>query len=149
MSKNNNEGKVKKVAKQVILGKEKPPFLLRTVCSITFTWSGIMMLFLSLSGLVAFISGKDLFDIEMFQGTTPKLFLSYAALHFLMILGAVLMWRLNKSGFYLYTFASITTLVFLYLNFLHFDDFNWKDIVVFSATLGLIALFGLHWKKFK
>ncbi len=76
-------------------------------------------------------------NINMFLNVNPTLFLWQAVFSALSIIGAAIMWRLNKTGFHVYTIAQIILLMLpqIYISGL---PFNWLEL---SLSLLFIYLY--------
>jgi hypothetical protein len=99
----------------------KRPVFLTVLCILTFVGSG-MNLLSSLFTAIAFdaimpimleVAKKmNLPGIEALEMTTPGFLLVNALLYAGSVAGAILMMRLNKKGFHIYTIAQILLIIF-------------------------------------
>ena len=96
------------------------PVLLRILCVITFTGSGLGFLSYGIIGLIHdfFNSNLSLIPdeqnrelIEMMLSAGRTFFFLNAALYAVSFAGAVLLWRLKKIGFHLYTASQLLLLI--------------------------------------
>lgn len=119
----------------------KRPTLLTVLCILTFVGSG-MNLFSSMIiaafydtfvlVLQEFASKFNIPGIEMITEVRPLFFLVSGIFYLGAILGAVLMMRMKKAGFHLYTIFQIL-LVITPMYFMHLPTPNFLD-VLFSGT---------------
>lgn len=96
------------------------PKTLTVLCVLTFIGSG-MNAISSLAAAAFFdifraVAGElqerfDLPGIEPLLNTSPLFFLTYGGLFICSLSGAVMMWRLRKAGFHVYTIAQILLLI--------------------------------------
>ena len=101
------------------------PVLLTVLCILTFIGSGLssfanLLLFfyydviknLFESGQFRFMEGTvEMESFKLVMGITPVFFLFQGILYFISLLGAILMWKLNKTGFHFYAIAQILLLI--------------------------------------
>jgi len=130
-----------KLAKRIILGKNKPTPLLLFLCWFTIIWSVICAFFMFAFGAFELIKPSEnaIAGIENF---TPKFSFIYGSLHLISLLSAILMYRLKKIGFFLYFFSNIAMVVL--------PTFYLKEKVNYflvAITLVLIGLFASQIKK--
>lgn len=93
---------------------------LTTLCVLTFIWSGLntfsyFSLYFSWDMLVAMIESGDFpmadMVMPMFEHIDKKFFFISSFLFFCSFLGALMMWRLKRVGFHLYTAAQLFALL--------------------------------------
>lgn len=131
--------------KRIALGKNKPPMFLRVLCWVNMGWSTLMLLYHLFIGVVMSVSAFKLsnFDDEI-DAIGGKYFFTYALLHAIAIFGVILMWRLKKTGFYIFTGAT-ALMPFLYS--IMAKQLNIElTLLLFSAAA--IGLFAINWKLF-
>lgn len=138
-----------RLIKRLILGKKKPPIFIRFLCWFYLGWSLLMIMYF---GSVGLLIGTSAIQDVVFEAIGQKYFFVYACLHVLAFIGVVLMWRLKKIGFYIY---SIPTFImpFLYL----LMTWNWKDslseksnkveLIIFLFSMISIGLFAINWNS--
>ena len=138
-----------RLLKRIVLGKKKPSRFLRILCWFNMGWSSLMIIYYSIVGLLiktAFIHDNVLSTIG------GKYFFVYALLHAFALLGTILIWRLKKIGFYIFSISTII-MPFLYLAMTwnletelsdKTSKFEWI-VLLFSITT--IALFAINWKS--
>jgi len=138
-----NKKQTAKIAKSVILGKNKPTLILRFLCWFTIIWDGVLMLYFMGSGLVFWISKVSFEDHPLLHGFTKEYCFTLAIIHFISLFAAILMYRLKKNGFYIYIVANISLVVapFYYLESIQ------VDYIVVVFTLAMIGLFASQFKK--
>ncbi len=105
--------------------KNKRPVLLTVLCILTFIGSGVSFLansflfFTRDAWIIAMEEGafdvlKDTLEIEAIElllEVDPTYFLIQALLFAFSVTGAVLMWKLKKAGFHIYTVAQLLLLI--------------------------------------
>ena len=135
--------KVTKVAKRVVLGKNKPTLILRFLCWFTMIWSTIIGLYMLVNGLLISINGNSFSEESMLSDFTKEFCFTYAILHGFSVLSAILMYRLKRNGFILYSIANIGVVVstFIFIESLRADYFQ------IGFTLLMIGLFATQLKK--
>jgi len=98
----------------------KRPLLLIILCVLTFIGSGlnlfsgivIALFFDAFTTVVQELAEKfDLPGMEVLLNAPPSFFLASALLYGGSVTGAVLMWRLLKTGFHVYTISQILLLI--------------------------------------
>ena len=101
------------------------PVLLTVLCILTFIGSGLssfanLLLFFYYdpikgvfeSGELDFMEGTvEMESFKILLNITPHFFLFRGLLYFVSLFGAVLMWKLNKTGFHFYAIAQILLLI--------------------------------------
>lgn len=132
-----------RLAKRIVLGKEKPPVVLRVLSWFTIIWSSLIAIFMIASGLYAYLESDFLAQNSALADFTPKFCFSYATLHGLSLFSGILTYRKKLSGLYLYiiTNVSMVILPFVLLNNQQFD------IVPVAFTLIMIGLYFTQIKK--
>lgn len=132
-----------RLLKRIILGKKKPPFFLRMMCVINFVWSSLMVLYYGSLALIISIKGAAIkggyFDDLINYGA--KMYLVLVVLHLFALLGAVLMYRQKRTGFYVYSFAVILMPLYMLVNV------TFSEVIIMFASSGImIGLFALNYK---
>lgn len=132
-----------RLLKRLILGKKKPPFFLRMMCVINFVWSSLMVLYYSIVAFVISFEGNVLnggyFDDLKSMGS--KVFMVLVVLHLFALLGAVLMYRQKRVGFYIYSFAEILMPLYMLVNVSYSEI-----LIMFASSAIMIGLFALNYK---
>ena len=138
-----------RLLKRIILGKNKPPIFLRTLCWFFLGWSLLMIIYYGAVGLLIRTSA---IHEAAFKEIGAKYFFIYTCLHALAFIGVVLMWRLKKIGFYIF---SIPTFILPFLHLLM--TWNWREslseksnkieLVIFLFSIISIGLFAVNWKS--
>ena len=134
---------------------QKRPVLLTVMCILTFIGSS----FLIISTLFSYISIQNMSEelkamsLEMMQ-TSPSNLLTKLIVGVLggiiCLVGAIMMWKLKKTGFYLYILGTIVPLIISY--FIPSKDFLFGDsAIAFGGLMAfvLISLYGLNWDSLK
>ena len=135
--------KIASVAKRIVLGKNKPTPILRFICWFTIIWDLLIMLYMLGSGLFILVSGGNIWENSLLKGFSQNFCFFYAALHGGSLLSAILMYRLKKSGFILYSISNITMVVSTYI----FIETLRADYFQIGFTLLMIGLFATQLKK--
>lgn len=135
--------KVTKLAKQVILGKNKPTPILRFLCWFTLIWDSLLALYFGGSGLVFLLSQESFSANPILKDFTKEFCFTLAGLHVVSLFSATLMYRLKRNGFFLYLFSNLAMVV---LPFFYLKGYT-ADYIVVVFTLTLIALFASQYKK--
>lgn len=140
-----------RLLKRVLLGKQKPPMLLRVLSWIFLFWDLLMIIvfvFIALTGSIA-----GLFEGDTGLGTdlTPKDFYVYALLHGISLVGVILLYRRKLTGFYIFAVANIGMAVWFFVNGDATSGSNdaaisWWWVLTFSLVS--ILLFAMNWNKF-
>jgi len=138
-----------RLLKRVILGKKKPPLFLRVLCWINMTWSLLMVVYY---GTVGILIVTSFMHDKVFEEIGGKYFFVYTCLHALAFIGAVLMWRLKKIGFYIFTIATgIMPFLYLLMTWEWTETLanKWNKIepIILLFSLVTIGLFALNWKS--
>jgi hypothetical protein len=143
----NNKAGVR-LAKRIILGKQKPPVVLRSLSWFTIGWSTLIGLFMVLAGVYAYIENADLTKIDALNDFTAKFCFSYAILHGLSIFSGILTYRKKRSGFYLYCISNISMVILPYilLNVSFLED-SQSTLIPIVFTVIMIALYLTQIKK--
>lgn len=127
--------------------KSRPKFL-TVLCILTFIGSGLATL-LYLIALIAFGAISGVLDSVPGMGAMGDagmaIFAVFFVLAFLSLFGAIMMWKLKKTGFYLYTLANIILLI---LPFVVFDGVP-VNIFGIIITVGFIAMYAANLKAMK
>ena len=101
------------------------PVLLTVLCILTFIGSGLsffanLLLFFLYdiiqgvfeSGQLGFMEGTvEMESFKMVMSIAPEFFLFQGILYFISLLGAMMMWKMNKTGFHFYAIAQILLLI--------------------------------------
>ena len=132
-----------RLVKRIVLGKNKPPSLLRFLCWFTILWSTLCALFMFGIGGYELITKTETNSIDLIKNFTTKFYFYYGSLHIISIGSAILMYRLKKIGVYLYTLSNIGMIVLPY-----FYLGEKTNYLLVGITLILIGLFLSQWKKF-
>lgn len=104
--------------------QQRPP-MLTLLCVFTFAGSGlsafanlILYLFYDLikqmfeAGQFNFTeSGLEMKSLKMVMNVSPGFFLFQGILYLVSLMGAIMMWKLNRTGFHLYAIAQILLLI--------------------------------------
>lgn len=126
----------------------KRPTFLTVLCILTFIGSGISTLVLLLA-VVAFGAVSGLLESIPGMAVGNGLGIVYFIISFLLafgsLLGAIMMWKLKKSGFYLYSVANIIAFI-LPMFMVSGMPFNIFGLVI---TLGFIAMYAANLKAMK
>lgn len=132
-----------RLAKRIILGKQKPPVVLRVLSWFTIIWSFLIAVFMAGAGLYAYLESDFLSQTNGLADFTPKFCFSYATLHGLSLFSGILTYRKKLSGFYLYV---ITNVLMVILPFVLLNNAQFELIpVVF--TLIMIGLYFTQYNK--
>ena len=132
-----------RLAKRIILGKEKPPVMLRTLSWFTIVWSLLIALFMIGAGLYAYLESDFLSQNSELADFTPKFCFSYATLHGLSLISGILTYRKKLSGFYLYLISNVLMVI---LPFVLLNDARF-ELVPVVFTLIMIGLYFTQVKK--
>ena len=132
-----------RLAKRILLGKEKPPVILRTLSWFTIIWSSLIAVFMIGAGLYAYLESDFLAQNSELADFTPKFCFSYAALHGLSLISGILTYRRKLAGLYLYIVSNILMIIlpFVLLNNAQFE------LIPVAFTLILVGLFLTQVKK--
>lgn len=139
-----------RLLKRMVLGKQKPPMLLRVFSWSFLAWDLLMIIgfvFIALTGSIA-----GLFDGNKGLGAlSPKDFYVYALLHAISLLGVILMYRRKVFGFYIFSVANIGMAFWFFSNGSATTTngdaaISWWWVLTFSLVA--ILLFALNWNKF-
>jgi hypothetical protein len=138
-----------RLLKRIILGKNKPSMFLRILCWFYLGWSLLMILYY---GAVGLLIGTSAIHDTAFEAIGGKYFFVYACLHALAFIGVVFMWRLKKTGFYIFSIPTFF-MPFLYL----IMTWNWREglseksnkieLVIFLFSIISIGIFAVNWKS--
>jgi len=135
--------KTTKIAKRIILGKHKPAPILRFLCWFTLVWDTIIALYMAGSGVVFMIKNIDFSSHSILKDFNQEFCFTYAFLHAVSLFSAILMYRMKRLGFFIYTGANIAMLVTL---FVYLEGFR-SDYLIVAFTLLMIGLFATRLKK--
>jgi hypothetical protein len=117
--------------RRMILGKKKPPFILRWLCTATFVWSSFFLLL----SLIFMLFGDMVTKGESFRDfkeAGATFFLIYSIINGATLFGAILMWRLKKTGFYLYAAGAAVGVILPFYMIDHIE-FPQTELVVTGA----------------
>lgn len=133
-----------RLLKRVVLGKKKPPMILKISCFIFLGWDLLMIiafLFIGFGGSVL-----DAFDSSSgsIEELTPRYFYTYSILHIISLVGVILMYRKRLTGFYLFAVANLVMPFWAAIITREWQFEAW--MLIFSLVA--IALFALNWNKF-
>lgn len=135
--------KATKLAKRVILGKNKPTPVLRFLCWLTLIWDALLALYFGGSGLVFLLSQGSFSTNPILKDFTKEFCFTLAGLHLVSLFSAALMYRLKRNGFFLYLFSNLAMVI---LPFFYLKGYT-ADYVVVVFSLILIGLFASQYKK--
>lgn len=135
--------KVAKIAKKVVLGKNKPTPILRLLCWFTLIWDALVGLYMVTNGLLVSINGNSFSEESMLSDFTQQFSFTYAILHGVSLFSAILMYRLKKNGFILYCVANIAMVVSTFI----FVETLQASYIQISFTLVMIGLFATQLRK--
>jgi hypothetical protein len=127
---------------------QKRPTFLTVLCILTFIGSGLSTV-LYLIAVIAFGAISGVLDSVPGFGAMGDaglaIFAVFFVLAFLSLFGAIMMWKLKKTGFYLYTAANIIALI------LPFVLFSGVPVNIFGIiiTVGFIAMYAANLKAMK
>lgn len=127
--------------KRRIFGKEDPNKILKWTCLLLFWWSVLMIIVMVGLGIAAKYSPPDsstFGDYEEFRRMGPRFFFPYASFHFLSLIGIALIYRLKYSGIIVYAAASLSCVLFPWLQGF---NFSWPTL---SFSLICVILFLVH-----
>lgn len=132
---------------------QRRPVFLTILCILTFTGSGLMMMFFLNTGVFYDLSVQlsEILDTKspgirnLIRNTPPWVFLVGAILHAVSLLGGIFCWHLRKIGFHLYTIAQIS-LLFLTSFFIFPGGLPSGDLLFTSS---FILLYALHLRIMK
>ncbi len=132
-----------RLVKRIIFGKINPPLFLRIIAIASILWS--LLVILVLLGLLFLITfTPDVAVLEDLGMLDHRFYISYIGLHFVSILGVILMWRRKSIGFYLYTVAGFL-IPFWNSFFLPTFELNYA---LLSISAVFILLFAINWRVF-
>ena len=138
-----------RLLKRIILGKKKPTMFLRILCWFYLGWSLLMIIYY---GAVTLLIITSAINDKWFDAIGSKYFIVYSCLHITAFAGTILIWRMKKLGFYLF---SIPTLIMPFLYLLMTWDWresisektNKIEFVIFLFSIISIGLFAVNWKS--
>jgi hypothetical protein len=126
--------------------KERRPHVLSLLCIITFTFGIFRIIVFSADAyMLSLSSDKSSYSnlLKILTGiASPAHALIFILITILAILGAWLMWKLNKRGFYLYTSAAI--LAYIFPAIIAGNEMMTIQRLFFSSTF--ILFYGIHLK---
>jgi len=130
-----------RLLKRIILGKKKPPMFLRVLCFINLGWGALMIIGF---GIVTLLLGLSMLDESEVAPMDTKYFMVYTCLHIVAFVGVILMWRMKKLGFYLF---SISTIIMPFLLFIMKHEWDKDFQIILPFSLLAIGLFAINWKS--
>lgn len=122
---------------QVAVSKPKRPVLLVVLCILTFAGSGINFFssliislfyneFIRIAEMV--FTSFNLPGLDLLKESKPLFYVISAAIYAMSFAGALIMWRMKKTGFHVYTIAQIL-LIMAPILFLHLPGPSVFDII--------------------
>ena len=132
-----------KLAKKIILGKEKPAPILRFLCWFTIIWDSLIGIWMAGSGLVFMIKKEPFTNNDLLKDFNQEFCFTYASIHLISLFSAVLMYRKKRNGFFIYAAANIAMPVTL---FIYVEGFR-SDYLIVVFTILMIGLFATRLKK--
>jgi hypothetical protein len=146
-STNENEAKEVSLLKQnlkyllnLLLGKSTPPFLIKWLCYFFLAWDTLLIIF-----WIIIAVGKSIMNLGAGYVKFVNFGYTFAFLHFISIIGVLLLWRKKLTGFYIFT-ASNTTMIIV--TFFVSNSVSSLEIIAVFFTFISIGLFALNWNKF-
>lgn len=130
--------------------KNLRPTFLTVLCVLTFVGSGYSI-FVELTGLFAdrIVDSDEILKYITLMGDlhAHEIYILNLGMSLAGLLGAILMFLLRRSGFYLYAAAQILSFFVIPYS----DDFFWLSLMAVSAVFSLlfIILYGLNLKHLK
>lgn len=103
-----------RLIKRIILGKEKPPIIIRALAWFTMVWSFILAAMSGLLAVYSLLHADRMDKAGDIKGLGFDFFISYTILHLLALFSGILLYRRKKSGFYLFAVCSILISVLPY-----------------------------------
>ncbi len=132
-----------RLIKHIFLGKKNPPLFLKVISIVAAVWSFLNIIVIS--GLLFLLMVSPNVDVlNDLNAIDQKFYISYVGLHFIAIVGIMLIWRRNLMGFYIFTFVNLLMPFWLSF-FLPVFTFNVYWLI---PTVGFIILFGVNWSVF-
>jgi EamA domain-containing membrane protein RarD len=131
------------LAKKIILGNNKPAPILRFLCWFTLVWDSIIAIWMTGSGFFFMIKKENFSNNDLLKDFNQEFCFTYAFIHGISLLSAILMYRMKRIGFFIYAAANIAMLVTL---FIYIDNFR-SDYLIVTFTLLMIGLFATRLKK--
>jgi hypothetical protein len=135
--------KIASFTKRIILGKHKPTPILRFLCWLSIIWDTAIGIYMTATGVLFMIRGNNFSENYFLEDFTQNFCFTYAALHGVSLLGTILMYRVKKSGFWLYSIGNIALAVSAFV----FVESLEIDYLYVSFTLIMIGLFATQLKK--
>lgn len=138
-----------RLVKRILFGKKDPPRLLKWTCVAFLVWSVIVAALMAGMGVFSLVGdpvSSAHKGVRQLMEIGPKFFFTYSALHIIIIVSIMLMWRLKSSGFGLLVFAN-AALVFLPFYMIEKLDFPTPSLVYSLICVGLFAIHLPRMKK--
>ena len=138
-----------RLIKRIVLGKKKPPMFLRVLCWFNLGWSALMTFYY---GIVGILLASDFIQDELLEAIGGKYFFVYSCLHIAAFIGTILIWRMKKLGFYLFSIPTfIMPFLFLIMTWKWSDGLDTKsskiELVTFLFSIITIGLFAINWRS--
>ncbi len=134
-----------RLAKRLILGKNKPPFFLRIVSWAFIIWSLLMTIYFLFNSLFHKFGVTQENADDNIDENTSKFFITYAFLHFIAMIGSILLYRKKLTGFYIF---SITTILMPFWEYIILGEFSVFFLSTLIFSLASIILFAVNWRVF-
>ena len=131
------------IAKNIILGKHKPAPILRLLCWFTIIWDTVISVWMLGSGLLFIVKNEGFTNNDLLKDFNQEFCFTYAFIHGVSLLSAILMYRMKRIGFFIYTASNIAMLVTL---FIYIERFR-SDYLIVTFTLLMIGLFATRLKR--
>lgn len=131
-----------------------PLLLLRTLCILTFIGSGLGIFSFGTIGLMHgfFVQNLNLIPesdtsafVKLLIESGRTFFISNTVLYIVSLAGAILMWKMYKVGFHLYTSAQLLLLIIPYL---YIPEYPMSFMTIF-ITLAFIFSYSVYLKQMK
>ena len=135
--------KTVKIVKYLILGKHKPTPILRVLCWFTIIWDTLIAVYMAGSGLLFLMESQSFSNNELLKDFNQEFCFTYSFIHGISLISAILMYRMKRTGFFIYVTANIAMLITL---FIYIERFR-SDYITVSFTLIMIGLFATRLKK--
>lgn len=129
--------------KKIILGKNKPAPILRFLCWFTIIWDILITVYMAGSGLVFLMESQSFSNNELLKDFNQEFCFTYAFIHGISLLSAILMYRMKRIGFFVYAIANSAMLITL---FMYVERFR-SDYITVTFSLIMIGLFATRAKK--
>lgn len=133
-------------------GSKPPLTILRFLCILTFIGSGLGVISFGSIGVfydffvnnIDQIAASQTTDVaKIMLSNSQGFFLLNAVLYFVSLLGSILMWRMQKIGFHLYTSSQLFLLIIPYL---FKSDIPTSAFSIF-ISIAFIATYGMYIKQ--